>query len=423
MACSVTTQQRHDFLAKHAKLLLQLSWASIQENRQNPGSSFDQPELTAAVSASAFCRRPPHTYRRYAHSGYFVAHTDEHAADLLCAADPPVLLAILDSLVRAAPTWRSVGVICDLLSVMLLTASDEDTSSRARLQLDNKSVAVPLASLLASLPKTPTSAYQTSGNTISGDFPPTGILAALTIAEVLTRSIMQPLAQSSKRRSNSRGQRRGKQNSRKTESVDATNMLVRVGRLLYAVLAALKPYMKELASLTPTTRHEGVPAQTQLSPAAVKVHLDDICQLMTFAATVVPELPQPACSVLFMLADKHGFRSQQDQRNANTNITNAASSCVSHEYISDGFMATQGLVQYVTDLVDRLSIVCTTLIQEIPVLTCCNNPACANLSGLSEASLMKSKCSKCRAAGYCSAECLLAHWPQHKPVCKRLQTQ
>jgi hypothetical protein len=54
---------------------------------------------------------------------------------------------------------------------------------------------------------------------------------------------------------------------------------------------------------------------------------------------------------------------------------------------------------------------------------CCNNPACVNTSGPSEAQLVNGRgnlCGGCRVARYCSRPCLRQHWGQHKPVCKAL---
>jgi hypothetical protein len=54
---------------------------------------------------------------------------------------------------------------------------------------------------------------------------------------------------------------------------------------------------------------------------------------------------------------------------------------------------------------------------------CCNNPACVNTAGPSEAQLVNGRgnlCGGCRVARYCSRSCLRQHWRQHKPVCKAL---
>jgi hypothetical protein len=53
----------------------------------------------------------------------------------------------------------------------------------------------------------------------------------------------------------------------------------------------------------------------------------------------------------------------------------------------------------------------------------CNNPACSNVSGPSEAQLVGGRsciCAGCRIARYCGRACQRAMWRQHKPVCKAL---
>jgi hypothetical protein len=53
----------------------------------------------------------------------------------------------------------------------------------------------------------------------------------------------------------------------------------------------------------------------------------------------------------------------------------------------------------------------------------CNNPACSNGSGLSEAQLVGHKsciCGGCLQGRYCGKACQKQHWKQHKPVCRAL---
>jgi hypothetical protein len=54
---------------------------------------------------------------------------------------------------------------------------------------------------------------------------------------------------------------------------------------------------------------------------------------------------------------------------------------------------------------------------------CCNNPGCANASGMTEKAIVSGKsclCSGCKVARYCGRACQVAHWKVHKPVCKML---
>ena len=53
----------------------------------------------------------------------------------------------------------------------------------------------------------------------------------------------------------------------------------------------------------------------------------------------------------------------------------------------------------------------------------CNNPACSNMCGPSEAQLVGGRsciCAGCRTARYCGKACQRAAWRQHRPVCKAL---
>jgi hypothetical protein len=53
----------------------------------------------------------------------------------------------------------------------------------------------------------------------------------------------------------------------------------------------------------------------------------------------------------------------------------------------------------------------------------CNNPACLNLSGLTELGLVSGRsciCGGCRVARYCGRACQRVVWKQHKPICAAL---
>ncbi|KAG2495704.1 hypothetical protein HYH03_006304 [Edaphochlamys debaryana] len=56
--------------------------------------------------------------------------------------------------------------------------------------------------------------------------------------------------------------------------------------------------------------------------------------------------------------------------------------------------------------------------QRCPVLTACDNPACASLAGDSEAGLRLRQCGRCGRASYCCRECQTAHWRAgHREAC------
>jgi hypothetical protein len=59
----------------------------------------------------------------------------------------------------------------------------------------------------------------------------------------------------------------------------------------------------------------------------------------------------------------------------------------------------------------------------LPFSRACNQVACFNMAGPSEAQLVQGnnhKCSGCRTARYCGKECQTRDWKDHKPVCKAL---
>jgi hypothetical protein len=63
------------------------------------------------------------------------------------------------------------------------------------------------------------------------------------------------------------------------------------------------------------------------------------------------------------------------------------------------------------------------LLRALPCGWACNKPSCSstsNFAGASELLAKRKYCSRCRTAAYCSQECLVAHFRQHKGDCKAL---
>lgn len=55
----------------------------------------------------------------------------------------------------------------------------------------------------------------------------------------------------------------------------------------------------------------------------------------------------------------------------------------------------------------------------VAVSCLCNNPSCANVTGMSEQGLVSGRscvCSGCRTARYCGRLCQRQHWKHHKPA-------
>lgn len=58
-------------------------------------------------------------------------------------------------------------------------------------------------------------------------------------------------------------------------------------------------------------------------------------------------------------------------------------------------------------------------LKKIPELSMCMNTACKEMKDKKELLL----CSKCKVERYCSKDCQVAHWGEHKEVCKRLRRE
>jgi hypothetical protein len=66
---------------------------------------------------------------------------------------------------------------------------------------------------------------------------------------------------------------------------------------------------------------------------------------------------------------------------------------------------------------------CQLLQREVPSIVGCNNPECLNLSGVLESSASRKTCTGCGVARYCSRECQVGHWKEHRETCKRLKKE
>jgi hypothetical protein len=66
---------------------------------------------------------------------------------------------------------------------------------------------------------------------------------------------------------------------------------------------------------------------------------------------------------------------------------------------------------------------CQVLQREVPTIVGCNNPECLNLSGVLESSASRKACTGCGVARYCSRECQVGHWKEHRETCKRLKKE
>ena len=80
-------------------------------------------------------------------------------------------------------------------------------------------------------------------------------------------------------------------------------------------------------------------------------------------------------------------------------------------------------VEGLQELGRELVVLFELLLEEVPSPLGCNFPGCSNLSGFTEADEAGSVCTRCQEARYCSMQCQVDHWEQHKRVCRRLRKQ
>ena len=75
------------------------------------------------------------------------------------------------------------------------------------------------------------------------------------------------------------------------------------------------------------------------------------------------------------------------------------------------------------DLRREMVVLFELLLEEVPSPLGCNFPGCSNLSGFTEAEEADIVCTRCQEARYCSRQCQVDHWEQHKRACRRLRKQ
>ena len=80
-------------------------------------------------------------------------------------------------------------------------------------------------------------------------------------------------------------------------------------------------------------------------------------------------------------------------------------------------------IEGLEELGREMVVLFEVLLEEVPSPLGCNFPGCSNLSGFTEADEAGSVCTRCHEARYCSRQCQVDHWEQHKRACRRLRKQ
>ena len=74
-------------------------------------------------------------------------------------------------------------------------------------------------------------------------------------------------------------------------------------------------------------------------------------------------------------------------------------------------------------LLQDVLVLLKLLVQEVPLPLGCSNLKCVSMNGASEVAAASKACSGCKVVRYCSMECHVAHWGEHRLLCKQLQQQ